>query len=267
MNIYEHLKSLPENSYIITSEMQSFLIQSFANFFNKSLNLNESFKDLCFAYSGANMGNNISLNYNFKYGHLTLSMSQETLYSKYGYRPSDTVQNVLFVHFQFYNSVIQKLKIPFESNNFVVYTNQDLAYQYTEFEKNFELRYNMKSCSRLKISQLVMPDRIENILVSNLFYGYDLKAKFTSTNHLSKKLAERYFKMDDEFRNYLTKFLLLCDYKSNIFTDIFTDYAELILHIKDHSNVIDLLNMFERHYSENIEDLNAKMLVSTMSLI
>jgi len=246
-NIYEKLREIPDKSYIISDELQAFIIHSFTLFFNRSLNLKESTTDLSFEYVDANLGNNTSFNYRFKYGYLSLSIGE----------------NNLFVNFHLYNSAIQKLNSPLESNTFVVYIDTNMNYKYAEFNRNFDLRYNMKSCANLKVSHLVFPDRIENTLVSNLFDGNDTRATFTSKNYLSP----RYFGMKQEFRDCFTKFLIACDYNSTVFTEVFSDYAAIIKSINAHSSIIDILNKFEKDYSDNLDNLDAKMLVCNMNLI
>lgn len=252
MNVYQELQDFSKTTYKpMKDDLQSLIFESFTNFFNTALNVNETVADLSFKIFSITTGDKISLKYQYKYGTLTFSATPE----------------YFFVNFHLYNSAIKKLNIPFETNNFLVHTNGDLSYKYAEFERNFDLRYNMKSASRLNVSHLVMLNRIENRFESNLFYGNDLKAMFTSKNYLSKHLNERYFKMDKPFRDCFTKFLILCDYHSTYFMEVFENYAALISKINDHSNVIDLLNMFEKHYSDNLEDLEAKILVCSMNLI
>lgn len=251
MNMASAIAKTISEHLIMTKDIHEFITNSLVHFFNTAFGVNESRDDLSFEYIDRDFGNNIALNYKYKYGYLSFVIDGDNS----------------FVHFHFYNSAIKKLNIPFETNNFLVHTDGDLSYKYAEFERNFDLRYNMKSASRLNVSHLVMLDRIENRFESNLFYGNDLKAMFTSKNYLSKHLNERYFKMDAPFRDWFTKFLILCDYNSRTFTDVFDNYATLISKINDHSNVIDLLNMFEKHYSDNLEDLEAKILVCSMNLI
>lgn len=252
-NIYEILRSNNESA-INDDEVQSFIIKALIKTFNMALTLEESLENLKFRYDSKDIGVENHLNYNFKYGRVSVSTSQD----------------VLYVQFNLNDSAIRKLDSPYESKYFIVYVDHLMNYSYVDFDRNFALCSNGKDYAKLRVRYTLYDDHKENILTSNTFYGdhgsfyAENKRTVLSVNH---GLSERYIHMDNQFRSFFSKFLTLCNFESMTFKEVFPEYFDRISTIDTHLDVVNFLNCFEKEYADHFEILKAKMTIAGMITI
>lgn len=246
-NIYKLLQESVNNPSLFTADVHSFIIDSLTNSFNKALSRNDTVNDLSFSFVDSVAGTSFSLNYTFKYGRLHITHSGETVY----------------VYFSLYDSASKKLNIAFELNYFVVYVDHSMNYTYADFTRDFQLRSNMKAYADLRVSHIVFENHKSDKLVTDLLYGNIPREIFSSKSNRFE-LAERYFTMDSKFLYYFSKLLILCDINSRTFKDAFPEYDSIISSITHHIDIVMLLNIFEKEYSENFEVIESKMTIANM---
>lgn len=245
-NIYDLLLKSPSDSNFYY-DVHSFIIKSLTTCFNKSLSRQETADDLSFSYVDYRIRHTYHFTYSFKYGSVTVNRSE----------------NQVYIHFELSESASKILKIIFEIKSFVVYVDHFMAYSRANFNKDFHLRSNMKAFAQLKFSHIVFDKHTSNELLTSLFYG-DIGIGIFRSNSNQYELSERYFSMDSKFSHYLSKFLLLCEFDSHTFKVAFPEYDSIIASSIHHIDIVMLLNMFEKEYSENFEDIEDRLSIANM---
>jgi hypothetical protein len=196
-----------------------------------------------FVTDGGSVFPNITLNYRFKYGRVSISANDHDL----------TV--IFFFDYEYR----EKLKIPFYSNNCIVNVDNNLnlikatfndyiALSSENSSENFEPACNEHHSFNIMLIHTVEFSKTYN----SLFYNID---EFDDYLDITDDVDNRFYINNFEFELLLVKFIRFAAYDPTVFYSCFSKYPSYNELITDKAAIVSFVNLFIEQYFNDHDNL------------